>query len=290
MSSSRRYRLFKVECSSGLAEGLSDWLAQATGQPVVEEVRRGRSVLSVSVDRMDELSRLLLSEGAHSLGGEVLPEEVLADGDWENLWKNQGFQSFKVNGWLSVLPEWETPPTASGPTIRIHPHLAFGTGLHETTGRCLSLLVDHAPFVPRSGAILDFGSGTGILGIAALVLGYGTRLLAVDDDPLAVESTEANLALNGLSGMAHVYDRFDPLFQEISAQKTLFPTILANVTGNVIRHFLPEWYGLLAPGGILILSGVSTRELDRIVSLCPPPVSVFRGRRFHTLLLRRGLS
>ena len=289
MNSSRLYRLFKVECPSSLAGDLSDWLAQATGQPVVEEMRRGRSVLSVSVDRMEEISRLLLSEGARSLGGEVLPEEILSDGDWENLWKTQGFQSFRVNGWLSVVPEWETGSVASGPAIRIHPHLAFGTGLHETTGRCLSLLVDHVPSDPRSGPVLDFGSGTGILGIAALVLGYGNRLFAVDDDPLAVESTEANLALNGFSRMAHVYDRFDPLFRVISDQKILFPLILANVTGNVIRHFLPEWYGLLAPGGILILSGIASRELDRILALCPPPVSVHRERRFHTLLLRRAL-
>lgn len=287
MSAPCSYRLFKAGCPSPLSDRISAWLVRATGQPVVEEIRRGHSVLSVSVDQMEEIPKILLSEGVRSLGGEVFPEEVILDGDWETLWKSQGFQSFSVNSWLSVVPEWETDPISSGPTIRIHPHLAFGTGLHETTGKCLSLLVDHVSRDVRREAILDFGSGTGILGIAALALGYGDRLFSVDNDPLAVEATQANLELNGLSSLACVFDRFDPLFRTIQDQKILFPLILANVTGGVITRFLPEWYGLLAPGGMLILSGISTRELNRILALCPPPVSVHRGRRFHTLLVRK---
>ncbi|MHB1606317.1 MAG: 50S ribosomal protein L11 methyltransferase [Leptospirales bacterium] len=287
MSSNRSYRIFKAGCPSSRSDGLSEWLARATGQPVVEELHRGRSVLSVSVDQLEEISMLLLSEGVRSLGGEVFPEELISGGDWETLWKEQGFQSFRVNGWLAVVPEWETDPISPGPIIRIHPHLAFGTGLHETTGKCLSLLADHVPRPGRRGAILDFGSGTGILGIAALSLGYGDRLFSVDNDPLAVEATRANLDLNGLSEMACVFDQFDPLFRTIQDQNILFPLILANVTGGVIARFLPEWYGLLAPGGMLILSGIATRELDRILALCPPPVSVHRGRRFHSLLVRR---
>ncbi|KGA92667.1 Ribosomal protein L11 methyltransferase [Leptospirillum ferriphilum] len=281
--------LFRLMTDPREANFLSGWLEKSTGQTVVEEIFDGRSVLSVSVGHMDGLKRALLAEAGRSLGGTVLPEEVIAETDWDSFWKKQGFSRFTVNRWMHVVPEWEDIPVVQEPVLRLHPHLAFGTGLHETTGQCLSLLVEHRPVGknPKS-AILDFGSGTGILGIAALKLGYGKMLYAVDDDPLAVDSTVNNLRLNGLDGASVVGSDFCEIAREFLKKRNRFGVVLANVTGNVIVRFLPEWHGLLEPGGILILSGISTRELGRIESFCPPPFSVYRRKRFHTIFLRKA--
>lgn len=276
----------RIACSPNEAEPLSEWLSRAVGKPVAEERTSARPVLSVFLDDMDDTSLRLLREGIASLGGRILSEESLTDRDWENLWKRQGFQRFLVNGWLTVVPDWDKEPVSAGPAIRIHPHLAFGTGHHETTGRCLSLIVDHMPRPEAAGrAVLDFGSGTGILGIAALVLGHGDRLYSVDDDPLAREATQANLVRNGCSGRSTVLSGIDDLFRAVKSERPVFSMIVANVTGGVITAFFPEWWGLLSDGGKLILSGISTGELDRVTSLCPGPFSVHRGRKFHTVFL-----
>jgi ribosomal protein L11 methyltransferase len=282
--------LFRAVTDPVDAGFLSDWLKNSTGQPVVEEIFDGRSLLSVSIGHMDSVKRELLAEGGRSLGATVLPEEVIGETDWDEFWKKQGFSRFRVNRWMHVVPEWEDIPETDGPVLRIHPHLAFGTGLHETTGQCLSLLVDHRPAVQNTtSTVLDFGSGTGILGIASLMLGFGGRLFAVDDDPLAVDSTLANLCLNGLEMRSAVESDFDDIARKFLEEDKRFGLICANVTGSVIIRRLPEWHGLLEPGGILILSGISTREMDRIEALCPPPFSVFRRKRFHTIFLRKSV-
>ncbi|MHB1926122.1 MAG: 50S ribosomal protein L11 methyltransferase [Leptospirillum sp.] len=288
MTDRTRTVLFKAKIDPKDAPALSEWLEQSTGQIPVEELFGGTSTLSVSVGHLEPLARTLLAEASRSLGGTVLPEEILEGSDWDALWKKQGFSAFRINHWLNVVPEWENPVSNDGPVLRIHPHLAFGTGLHETTGQCLSLLVDHAPRRKNpASVILDFGAGTGILGIAALRLGYGDKLYSVDNDPLAVEATEANLRLNALERKATVGTDFQVMSRKFLEDGIRFGLILANVTGGVILGHLPEWYGLLETGGILILSGISTREMDRVQSVCPPPFSVYRKKRFHTLLLRK---
>lgn len=278
----------RIACSPNEKEPLSEWLSRAVGKPVAEERTSNRTVLTVYLDDLDDTSLCLLREGIASLGGRILSEESLTDRDWEALWKRQGFQRFLVNGWLSVVPDWDKEPVLAGPAIRIHPHLAFGTGHHETTGRCLSLIVDHMP-TPRSAgrAVLDFGSGTGILGIAALILGHGDQLYSVDDDPLAREATEANLVRNGCFGQATVLSGIDALFDAVKREKPFFSMVVANVTGGVITRLFPEWWGLLLDGGKMILSGISSGELDRVTSLCPGPFAVYRGRKFHTVFLRK---
>ena len=288
MTDRTRTVLFKAKIDPKDAPVLAEWLEQSTGQIPVEELFGGESTISVSVGHMEPLARTLLAEASRSLGGTVLPEETLDGSDWDTLWKKQGFSAFRINHWLNVVPEWENPSPVDGPVLRIHPHLAFGTGLHETTGQCLSLLVDHAPSPENPESfVLDFGSGTGILGIAALRLGYGDKLYSVDNDPLAVEATEANLLLNGLEKNATVGRDFHTMAGKFLEEGVRFGLILANVTGEVILSHLPEWYGLLEKGGMLILSGISTREMNRVQSVCPPPFSVYRKKRFHTLLLRK---
>ncbi len=283
------YRLLKVDVPSGEAQVIADWLVQKTHLPVLEQEVSGVVRLTASLERLDAVESLLVRESVRSMGALDANDEILPGADWEMLWKSQGFQRFLVNGWLPVIPEWDQEARPASPSILIHPHLAFGTGLHETTGKCLSLLVDHFPPTPvRKGRILDFGSGTGILGIAALVLGYGNALVAVDNDPLAVEATAENLLLNNLSsssltGLSPDHPEEGPL----PGGEVPYRLIIANVTGGVLVPWVPVLWEKLETGGAMVLSGIATRERKRVEAILPVPRSFHRGKKFHTIWLRK---
>jgi ribosomal protein L11 methyltransferase len=284
------YRLLKVDVPSGEAQSVADWLVKKTKLPVLEQEVSGIVRLTASLERLDGLESLLVRESVKSMGAIEATDEILPGEDWEALWKSQGFQRFMVNHWLSVIPEWDLAPKPATPFIRIHPHLAFGTGLHETTGKCLSLLVDHYPRVPAEGGrVLDFGSGTGILGIAALVLGHGDFLVAVDNDPLAVEATSENIMLNGLTGFSRTGVSPDtPSEGAFFGNDGMFRLIIANVTGGVLLHWIPFLWDLLEPGGAMVLSGISTRERKSVEEILPAPRSFHKARKFHTFWLRKA--
>ncbi len=116
---------------------------------------------------------------------------------WEEAWR--AFHRPVRAGGVWIGPPWETPPPGE-PSVVIDPGRAFGTGAHPTTQLCVELLAA----APR-GSLLDVGCGSGVLGIAAARLGYGP-LMAVDDDPVAVEVTRANAAVNGVALAALVAD------------------------------------------------------------------------------------
>ena len=284
------YRLLKVDVPSGEAQNVADWLVKKTKLPVLEQEVSGIVRLTASLERLDSLESLLVRESVKSMGAIEVTDEILPGEDWEALWKSQGFQRFMVNHWLTIIPEWDSAPKPSTPFIRIHPHLAFGTGLHETTGKCLSLLVDHFPRVSvENGKILDFGSGTGILGIAALLLGYGDFLVAVDNDPLAVEATSENLMLNGLTQFSRTEVSPDtPAEGSPFGNDEKFRLVIANVTGGVLVHWIPLLWDLLEPGGAMVLSGISTRERKKVEEILPAPRSFHKAKKFHTFWLRKA--
>lgn len=122
--------------------------------------------------------------------------EPLAPG-WEDAWR--AFHRPVRAGGVWIGPPWEQPP-AGEPAVVIDPGRAFGTGAHPTTRLCVELLAE----APR-GALLDVGCGSGVLAIAAARLGYGP-LVAVDDDPFAVDVTRANAIANGVALDAFVVD------------------------------------------------------------------------------------
>ena len=115
---------------------------------------------------------------------------------WENAWR--AFHRPVSAGGIWIGPPWETPPP--GPSVVIDPGRAFGTGAHPTTRLCVELLAG----APR-GSLVDVGCGSGVLAIAAARLGFGP-LLAVDNDPVAVDTTRANAQVNGVELEARVLD------------------------------------------------------------------------------------
>ena len=123
---------------------------------------------------------------------------------WEDRWREFHQPAWAGGIWLG--PPWETPP-AGAPTVVIDPGRAFGTGAHPTTRLCIELLAA----LEQRGSLLDVGCGSGVLAIAAARLGYGP-IIAIDDDPVAVEVTRANAIANGAELDVRVVDaEHDPL-------------------------------------------------------------------------------
>jgi ribosomal protein L11 methyltransferase len=149
---------------------------------------------------------------------------------WEDAWR--AFHTAVRVGGVWIGPPWEPPP-AGEPSVVIDPGRAFGTGAHPTTRLCVELLADTS-----RGALLDVGSGSGVLAIAAVLLGFAP-VVAIDDDPVAVEVTRANALSNGVVLDAYRCDALsDPLPQtEVAVANVLLApveAILARIGASVV--------------------------------------------------------
>ncbi|MEC4683223.1 MAG: 50S ribosomal protein L11 methyltransferase [Nitrospirota bacterium] len=258
------YAVATTSCNVEDSPLLQSWISSRIQSSLLLE--EGSEIrITFALPELSPLEWALFKEAVSSLGGIDLDIRYYEEEDWQELWKEQGFKRFRVLDSFTVVPAWDTDP-AESPFILIDPHLAFGTGWHETTHRCLEVLVRHMPNMPETFNLLDFGSGTGILGIAALKLHSGAFLTAIDDDPYAVDATVENLKLNNFHARSKVYGSWE-IFEKEQLKETgqkprsaHFSMILANVTGGVIRAIAPVLWDCLDPGGILILSGVSEEE------------------------------
>jgi ribosomal protein L11 methyltransferase len=190
--------------------------------------------------------------GLRPVGGlRVRPVE---DRNWTVAWK-AGYQPQRI-GRLVIVPSWLEPPDETGTVIlRLDPGMAFGTGLHPTTRACLALLQDVDPMPAR---VLDVGSGSGILGIAALALGAGS-VLAVDTDVEAVAATRSNAEANGFADRLSVRQG---TLGDVVAEP--FPLVLANLVAAVLIELASPLASHLAPGGTLLASGIIAGRGDEV--------------------------
>ncbi|MFZ1984592.1 MAG: 50S ribosomal protein L11 methyltransferase [Desulfatitalea sp.] len=178
----------------------------------------------------------------------------LDEQDWAESWK-AFFYPEAITARLVVKPTWqEYAPEPGQQVIEIDPGMAFGTGTHPTTAMCVQLLENHL----RPGqAVLDVGTGSGILLIAAAKLGAG-RLSGVDLDPLAVAIARDNLRLNGIAPERSEL-RCGYLVDVVESR---FDLVVANILADVIIDLLDRIVSVLRPGGLFICSGIieSCRE------------------------------
>lgn len=178
--------------------------------------------------------------------------------DWMEAWK-AGYVPQRI-GRVVVVPSWLDEPLARGEiALRLDPGMAFGTGLHPTTRGCLALLQEVDPMPPH---VLDVGSGSGILGLAALLLG-AERVTAVDTDPLAVEATRANAATNGLSERMTVRAGTLPVD---AAELGTFPLVTANLVAALLVELAPRLAAHLEPEGSLLASGIIAPRVDEVLA------------------------
>lgn len=179
--------------------------------------------------------------------------------DWANAWKAYyGIQ--RVGERTVIKPSWlEYTPRESDIVLDLDPGMAFGTGLHPTTRLCLVAL---ERYVQPGMNILDLGTGSGILAIAAAKLGGpDTRIMALDTDQVAVEATEQNVERNGLPEQIEVEQGSTDTARDAAP----YDLIVANILASVIIELTRPLHTLLVPGGTLISSGIFIDRGDAVV-------------------------
>ena len=175
----------------------------------------------------------------------------LEDRQWEREWMNR-FRPMQFGQRLWVCPSGYDLPAGAEAVIHLDPGLAFGTGTHETTRLCLEYL---DTLDVRGWRVIDFGCGSGVLGIGAALLG-ANEVLAIDNDPQALTATQENAGRKGVvvtTGMPGV---------EIGSAELVFPNILAQPLIDLSAQLLAA----TRPGGTLILSGIMEAQRDWVVS------------------------
>ena len=179
------------------------------------------------------------------------------DADWTDAWK-AGYVPQRI-GRVVIVPSWLDEPI--GPdevALRLDPGMAFGTGLHPTTRGCLTLLQEITPMPP---VVLDVGSGSGILALAAMRLG-AERAICYDTDSSAVEATLANAAANGLAD--RVTANLGSLPPKPPAEP--YPLVLANLVAAVLIDLAAQLVAHTAPGGALLASGIIEGRADEVLA------------------------
>ena len=179
--------------------------------------------------------------------------ERLADQDWERAWMDQ-FHPMQFGRRLWIRPSGSTIAQNDAVIVDLDPGLAFGTGTHPTTALCLRWLDGHDL---HGKTVIDFGCGSGVLGIAALKLG-ASRVIAVDHDPQAVLATRDNAARNDVS------DRIEVLHSDGFESRSA-DLVLANILANVLIALAPRIEELVTPGGQLVMSGVLQAQADDVM-------------------------
>jgi len=179
------------------------------------------------------------------------------DGNWAEAWKH-GYAPQRI-GRMVIVPSWLDEPMSPGELeLRLDPGMAFGTGLHPTTRGCVTLLQRLAPMPDRC---LDVGTGSGILGLAALRLG-AARVVGLDTDPVAVTAATANAAVNGLA------DTFEARQATVTVDPTEepYPLVLANLVATLLIDLAPALAANTATGGTLIASGIIGPRAEEVLA------------------------
>lgn len=190
-------------------------------------------------------------------GGE-LPEhqvERIEDQDWERSWMDN-FHPMRFGRRLWIVPSWHQAPEPDAVNLLLDPGLAFGTGTHPTTALCLEWL-DGQDL--NDCTVLDFGCGSGILAIAALLLG-APRAVGTDIDPQALEASRDNAARNGIDPA-----RF-PVYLPADLPPQAADVVVANILAGPLVQLAPTITAQVAPGGRLALSGILAEQAEEVRS------------------------
>jgi ribosomal protein L11 methyltransferase len=179
-----------------------------------------------------------------------LRTRIVDEADWAEAWKAH-FPVLRIGQRIVIRPTWRRHRAHAGDVvIALDPGMAFGTGLHPTTRLCLlglETIADQAAF--RRARVIDVGSGSGILSIAAARLGAGD-VLALDVDPIAVESTTANADLNGLAGVIRAR------LGSVPTAEAPADVLVANLIAALLVRLAPELAASLRVGGRWLGSGI----------------------------------
>ena len=216
------------------------------------------------------LARLKAQDPDGKYGRLELEMKDVDEEDWSNAWKKY-YHPVQVGEHLVVCPSWEAYDRQPDDVVlTLNPGMAFGTGTHETTSLCLEVLDE---MVQGGERMLDIGTGSGILAIAALKLGAASAEGA-DIDPMCVRTAGENAARNG------VEDRLTVLVGDLSDKATgVYDIVTANIVASAILSLAPHIPALLAPGGLFVSSGIiDTRKEEVLAGLREAGLDPFEVR------------
>ncbi len=196
---------------------------------------------------------------------ESLRAEILEDKDWELEWM-QHYAPLQIAPDFWLCPSWHEPPEPDATNLLLDPGLAFGTGTHPTTAMCLRALATHTP---AGGRVVDFGCGSGILSVAALLLGAKT-VLATDTDQQALSATWANCERNSIEA-----GRLQVMHPDALHGAEQADLVIANILAGPLCALAPQLCDMLAhPNAGLILSGILEEQVSMLQESYPIPLHV----------------
>jgi ribosomal protein L11 methyltransferase len=212
------------------------------------------ALFGAGADISRALEAALAQSGASALAAASI--DRLEDADWVALTQRQ-FEPIRAGARLWIVPTWHEPPRPDEVNIVLDPGAAFGTGSHPTTRMCLAWLEAN---VRAGDGVLDYGCGSGILGIAALKLG-AARAAGLDIDPMALEAARYNSRRNGVA------------LEVLDAQRELrgtFRIAVANILANPLRMLAPVIASHTEPQGLIALSGILAEQAADVVAAYAP--------------------
>jgi ribosomal protein L11 methyltransferase len=230
-------------------------------EPVLEpkpgEMRLWRDTLVRALFDQSTEPLLNLKKISVALGGSIADSarvRAVADQVWERVWLNE-WKPMRFGRRLWVYPTTtEAPADTDAVIVRLDPGLAFGTGSHATTALCLTVL-DSLELAGRT--VIDYGCGSGVLGIAAVKLG-AAQVIAADIDPQALTATHENAARNGVAAQVVVQDAAAALPQA--------HCVLANILAGPLIELAPRLTAACRPGARLVLCGLLRRQTDAVTA------------------------
>ena len=266
-----------LEATHSNSEHLSDLLSQAGAAAVTMQDAKDDPIYEPPVGSTPLWDQLLLTglfeadidmNGVLSFiktqYGEIPGHSInpLEDKDWTRVWMDD-FKPMQFGQRVWICPSWHTPPDPDAINIMLDPGMAFGTGTHPTTALCLNWLDEN---YEQPVDVIDYGCGSGILGIAANLLG-SEQVYAVDLDPQALIATQANAEKN------HVADKINtfsvPEFKKQYSQLQC-PLLLANILAGPLVELSEMLASHVLPGGRIILSGILAEQADKISTAYQP--------------------
>ena len=261
----------RAEVHPSLVEAVSNFLIEQGSPGIVQERVQGPSTRKREriiayfpndrtwQSRRQKIRTYLLSLCKLNRNSFHFRSQIIHQGKWAEAWK-KNFQAVRITPHLVIKPPWEKYSARNGEVVlEIDPGMAFGTGTHPSTQMCLRALEEQITSFPRKPSVLDVGTGSGILAIAATLLG-AKRVLGVDIDPVAVASARRNAARNRMAG------GLDFRIASLDGMRRVFDIVVANLLPQELLGLAPALSRRISFRGFLIISGLLRKQKKEMAS------------------------
>lgn len=282
MSSNAGWQELHFTARKDQVETLEDWLFAHGALSVTLEDEADQPLLEPGPGETplwDAVSVTALFAGDHDVAPllQTVPRELVksiaeapvavADREWSRVWEDH-FHPLQMGSRLWICPSWTSPPDPGAINILLDPGLAFGTGTHPTTAMCLRALDTG---IEPGARVVDYGCGSGILGIAAARLGAAT-VLGVDNDPQAMTASRDNANRNRV--LEAVFTAVLPDAEVIPSWAGSANWVVANILAGPLIDLAPALTALLAPQGRLLLAGLLANQAKAVIEAYAPAVDL----------------